>query len=183
MSSGKSSTSSRRQLVQVGLHRPELGTAPEAEREVQASRMVCLQALEDGADGWRALAELGEGKRLIERERAVEVEPPARLRACLLQPAAGGAAVGEPDRRRFGDTACGSRPGGDRVLVHVVVEDDVAGLDPPDQRVAGLRLPAASRCGQCRSTPMSGRSVISSQNRCRGSSAHQALTWPASLGR
>jgi hypothetical protein len=44
-----------------------------------------------------------------------------------------------------------------------------------------VRFPAASRCGQWRSTPMSGRSVISSQYSSRLSLDHQALTGPASL--
>ena len=42
-----------------------------------------------------------------------------------------------------------------------------------------LRLPSEPRCGQCRSTPTSWRSVISSQKRCRGSADHQALMLPA----
>jgi len=54
---------------------------------------------------------------------------------------------------------------------------------PPDQGVAVVGIAGAVSCGQRRSTPMSGRSVISSQNRCRGSSAHQVLTRPASLSR
>ena len=44
-----------------------------------------------------------------------------------------------------------------------------------------LRFPSEPRCGQCRSTPMSSRSVISSQNRCRGSADHQVLIAPAWL--
>lgn len=44
-----------------------------------------------------------------------------------------------------------------------------------------LRFPSELRCGQCRSTPTSWRSVISSQNRCRGSADHQVLILPAWL--
>jgi hypothetical protein len=123
----------RWQLIQVGLLRPRFGAAVEAEREVETSGMAGSQRVKDSADAWRPLTDVSKGYRPIQRERAVQVEPPARLRACLLKAAPGCATVGEPDRRRFGDMACGSRPGSYRMLVLVVVEDHVAGLDPPDQ--------------------------------------------------
>jgi hypothetical protein len=68
----------RRQLVQVGLHRPELGSAPEEEEgEVEASGVGRFQLLEDGANVVGALAQLGEGQWLVEGEGAVQIEPPA----------------------------------------------------------------------------------------------------------
>jgi hypothetical protein len=77
---------------------------------------VRSQRIKDSADSWRALADVGKGCRRIQRERAVQVKPPARLRAFLLEPAPGCAPVRQPDRRRFRDTARSSRPGSYRML-------------------------------------------------------------------
>lgn len=123
----------RRELVQVGLHRSELVSAPEEEGEVEASGVRGSQLVEDGPNIVGALAQLGEGQWLVEWEGAVQIEPPAGLGARDLQPAACFAPVGEPDGRSLGDATGGPRPGDDRALVQAVVKDDVAGLDPPDQ--------------------------------------------------
>lgn len=67
------------ELVQVGLHGAQLPATSEGEREVQAPGMCCFEAGEDGADVLCVAAELGEGQRRLQREGAVEVEPPARV--------------------------------------------------------------------------------------------------------
>lgn len=52
------------ELVEVGLHRPQLPIAPPEEREVRASAMCRLQMPEDLADVVVAVGELGDGQGL-----------------------------------------------------------------------------------------------------------------------
>jgi hypothetical protein len=98
------------------------------------------QLLEDGSDVVGALAQLREGQWLAEGEGTVQVEPPAGLGAGDLEPAPCIAPVGEPDGRTLGHATGGARPGDDRAFVQAVVKDDVAGLHPPDQGVAGVGI-------------------------------------------
>ena len=71
--------------------------------------MPAFELAQDGADSL-APGELGAGERLRERERAVQVEPPAWLRHGLLDPPAGGAAVRPPDGWRLGDRTRDAAP-------------------------------------------------------------------------
>ena len=129
------------ELVEIVLHRAELAAGPPEEREVQASPVPAFERAEDGADVFLSPGQRGAGERLRERERAVQVQPPAGLRHGLLDPASGGAAVRPPDGGCLGDRARSARPGHDPVFGQAVVEHDVAGADPPDQREPGAALP------------------------------------------
>jgi hypothetical protein len=128
------------QLVQVRLHRAELAPAPEEEWKVEASGMVRSQLVRNRADIVGALAQVGKSQRPLEWERAIKVEPPARLGTRDLQPAAGRGPVGEPRGWSLCDAPGGTRPGDDRALVKAVVKDNVTDLDPPDQRVARVAV-------------------------------------------
>lgn len=108
--------------------------------------MIGSQPVKDAAQDWPVLPDPGQGQRRFDRERAIQVKPPARLRPLLLEPPAGRGAVGEPDSRCPGDVTGCAGPGGDGALVQVIVEDHVTGLDPPDQRETRSSA-AAARAG------------------------------------
>ena len=84
--------------------------------------MSLLKPAQDSPDIFLAGGELGRGERVLECERAVKVEPPARLRCWLLDAPPGGAPMRTPDGGRFGDRPCCPGPGGDRLCRQAVVD-------------------------------------------------------------
>ena len=85
------------QLVQVGLHRPQLLVAVEEEGEVKSSVDVGVQVFQCRPDLAAVGTQVSERDRRLELVGAIEVEPPAGLCLRPADPAACRRRVGKPD--------------------------------------------------------------------------------------